>query len=574
MDSTNNTLYRLVLEFIAKHKSYVVLYILYLCVIPIKEVLMPHLFGKIIKAFQGNQPVMTIVVAAILTWIFVHSIITYIDWQDIFFYPAMMEFLRSKTLAWLFDIYRDDYEDMKTTDTIVKISKLPQLIYGFLDMWKKVFIPMIVTFFIAVIYITLQDATTGIVLMIVLVIYVMVILASPNKCGQVSQEKDRSINTLNEETEDTLRNMMAVLNAQHEKFEVDRTSSYNAIYSDLCQRTMWCIIGVQCKLVPCQLFFMVFAIWRCYGLMATKKMDIGQSISILIILLFVSNSLNKLTNEVRDLIIKYGMIRESMTLFDKRPSHMPDDPPTPPPNVTDFEIYADQVSYRYNASVQDILNGVSIGIRPGEKVLIEGRIGTGKSTLLKLIMRYKNPTSGMMYLNGAPYTDISIETVRKRIGYVPQASMLFNRSIYDNIVYGSEGKYSVDEIYRLIDQLRLNHIFERFEDGLLSSVGKNGSRLSGGQRQIVWILRVLLQDPQILLLDEPTASIDEDTKDSIYALLESLMRTRTVIMVTHDKTLEAHATRIITVKDGTILRDMAQSRGVYGEVGTVGTVGK
>jgi ATP-binding cassette subfamily B protein len=258
------------------------------------------------------------------------------------------------------------------------------------------------------------------------------------------------------------------------------------------------------------------------------------------------------------LVIKYGMIKESMTVFDGQLGTLPQVQQSSP-KKNEFEIFVDGVSYRYDSSIQDILNNISIGITQGERVLIEGRIGSGKSTLLKLIMRYKNPTGGMIYLNGTPYTGLPINDIRGTIGYVPQATMLFNRSIYDNIVYGSEGKYTVEQIYALVDNLQLNHIFERFDEGLLSNVGKNGSKLSGGQRQIVWILRVMLQDPRILLLDEPTASIDEGTKDTIYMMLEVLMKERTVIMVTHDRTLEQHATRIITIKDGTVDRDVRNS---------------
>jgi ATP-binding cassette subfamily C protein LapB len=212
--------------------------------------------------------------------------------------------------------------------------------------------------------------------------------------------------------------------------------------------------------------------------------------------------------------------------------------------------------YRYKNSNVNILDGITLGVKKGEKVLIEGRIGTGKSTLMKLILRYKRSTSGALYLNGRPYSEIDVDELRSKIGYVPQGTILFNRSIYENIVYGNEGKYSISQIQQLVEGLDLSHIFDRFDNGLMTSVGKNGSSLSGGQRQIVWILRVLLQDPDVLLLDEPTASIDEDTKDIVYKLLNNLMDSRTVIMVTHDKTLEEQATRILYIQDGRITWDV------------------
>jgi ABC-type bacteriocin/lantibiotic exporter with double-glycine peptidase domain len=124
-------------------------------------------------------------------------------------------------------------------------------------------------------------------------------------------------------------------------------------------------------------------------------------------------------------------------------------------------------------------------------------------------------------------------------------------------VYGSEAiGITIDQVEELIRNLGLESMFDNLEQGLMSLAGKNGSKLSGGQRQVVWILRVLLQEPEILLLDEPTASIDVETKDTIYALLSKLMHDRTVVMVTHDEYLLQHCDRVIELGDrGTILSD-------------------
>lgn len=555
-DSTNKVLISLVKEFVSDSRSYIIFYIAYLCIIPLKEVLLPHLFGKIVKRFQDKKPLLSIVVVAIAVWTAIHALTSVIDWQDMYFYPAIMQFIRSKTLSWIFETNRENYDDINTTETIMKMIKLPQLIYSFMDLWKKVFIPLAFTFLVAIGYITWQDPMTGGVLFGIISVYIWLLITSPSVCGKVSQEKDKAINEFNEDSEDTLRNMMAVLNTNNERYELQRMATFSNSYAKLCIETMMCIVRVQSKLVPCQIAFIGFAIWRCYTLMIQKKIDIGRTIAILAILLFLSNSLNRLTNEVRDLVIKHGIIKESLTVFEKKTIEATRVVLEEIPIEKDaYEIYVDDVTYRYKDTNNDILNNLTFGIQKGERVLIEGRIGTGKSTILKLIMRYKKPTSGMIYLNGSAYKDLTTEVIRHKIGYVPQVPLLFNRTIYDNIVYGSEGEYSMDDIYEVIDRMGLNHLFENFEQGLMTNVGKNGSKLSGGQRQIIWILRVLIQKPDIILLDEPTASIDDDTKETIYNLLNTLMRDKTVIMVTHDRALENHANRIITIKDGMIESD-------------------
>ena len=188
---------------------------------------------------------------------------------------------------------------------------------------------------------------------------------------------------------------------------------------------------------------------------------------------------------------------------------------------------------------------MTLDIMRNQKVLVMGRIGRGKSTLLKLIMKYDTPQSGQLYFEGKAYNDIDETYMRSKIGYVPQYPQLFNRTIFENITYGTSGT-SKEYVHSLLVDLELEHMFDSFTDGLDMVVGKGGSKLSGGQSQVVWILRVMLQDPEILLLDEPTASIDDTTKNVVRGLLVGMMKhDRTVVMVSHDEYLVAHVDRLI-----------------------------
>jgi ABC-type multidrug transport system fused ATPase/permease subunit len=247
--------------------------------------------------------------------------------------------------------------------------------------------------------------------------------------------------------------------------------------------------------------------------------------------------------------MKHGMIKESMTVFERSDTNR-DNNESVCEESTTSQLVLQDVSFTYKKEGRGILKNINLSINKGEKVLIAGKIGSGKSTLIKLLMRYKNPTKGCLFIDGKSYFDIPINDLRKKISFIPQSTSLFNRTIYDNIVYGSEGQYDLEEIKHMIDMLILDGIFE---DGLMINVGKNGSKLSGGQRQIVLILRTFLQDPEILILDEPTASIDESTKELIYLLLEKLMSKRTIIMATHDKKIINAASRVITLRDGEIV---------------------
>jgi ABC-type multidrug transport system fused ATPase/permease subunit len=142
---------------------------------------------------------------------------------------------------------------------------------------------------------------------------------------------------------------------------------------------------------------------------------------------------------------------------------------------------------------------------------------------------------------------------------VPQVPVLFDRSIYENIVYGIHPRPSEERVLALIREVGIDKILLSHGDGIHRRVGKNGSMLSGGQRQIVWILRALLQDPQVLLLDEPTAAIDPQTKQTVQSLLERASIGRTVLMVTHDEFLMSRATRLLRMHAGRLVSDEAKN---------------
>jgi ABC-type multidrug transport system fused ATPase/permease subunit len=539
----------LIKEFLKNHKSYIFMYAIYLMVIPFRDILLPHLFGKLTKTLQEKQPLVSIAIITIVVWILVHVIISAIEWDDIFFYPDMMDYIRKIILKTLFEQYRDNYDDMKTTEVMVKIIKLPQLIYSYMDIWKKMYIPVFITFVCVILYIFYIDPVMGFILFVILVLYFIVTVNSPIVCSEVTEKKDRVLNDLNEDTEDVLRNMMSVLNTNNDDFEMERSESLSVIYAQFCKQSMLCVIKRQTILLPCQLFFMAFSIWRCYYLVRKNKIDVGHVISILLILMFLSNSLKNLTTNIRDTVMKHGMIKESMTVFE-RTDVSGNTNQNECEEKTDAQLVLKDVSFNYKKDGREILKNINLSINKGERVLIAGKIGSGKSTLIKLLMRYKNPTKGCLYINGESYFDIPINDLRDKISFIPQTTSLFNRSIFENIVYGSEGQNTIEDIQKMIDSLNLGGIFE---DGLTTNVGKNGSKLSGGQRQIVLILRTFLQNPEILILDEPTASIDESTKELIYVLLEKLMNNRTIIMATHDTKIIKDASRVINLLDGEIV---------------------
>jgi ABC-type bacteriocin/lantibiotic exporter with double-glycine peptidase domain len=163
-----------------------------------------------------------------------------------------------------------------------------------------------------------------------------------------------------------------------------------------------------------------------------------------------------------------------------------------------------------------------------------GKIGSGKSTMIKLLLGFQPLRMGHITIGGVDINDISNKDLRNYIFYIPQKPKLFNRSLYDNIVYGLKNPPTREQILTILSDLNMENLKVEFEEKMEELVGVEGNQLSGGQRQIIWLLRSMFRPSYILVLDEPTASLDPENKKKMISTIQKLSVGKTVIIVSHD----------------------------------------
>lgn len=195
-----------------------------------------------------------------------------------------------------------------------------------------------------------------------------------------------------------------------------------------------------------------------------------------------------------------------------------------------------------------ILNNINISFMPNETVAIIGGIGSGKSTLIKTIMLYQ-PYTGQILIDNLDIKNYKVDDYRDKISYCPQHPTLFNRSIKDNIIYGT--LKSDDDIQQFFIKYNVYDIFAHLPNKLDTIAGQYGNNLSGGQKQIIFLLRNLLKDNKIILLDEPTSALDSETKKHIINIIKQI-KNKTILIVTHDSDLIKECSRIIVMDKGNI----------------------
>ncbi len=229
----------------------------------------------------------------------------------------------------------------------------------------------------------------------------------------------------------------------------------------------------------------------------------------------------------------------------------------------DGEIRYDDVSFAY-AKGLSALSDVSFHARPGETIALVGATGAGKSTLVNLLTRFYEYTSGTITIDGRPIRDFGVQALREKIGVVAQESFLFNGTIRENLLLGKP-EATDEELFEAVEAANARAFIDRLPNGLGSLVGERGVKLSVGEKQRLSIARALLKDPPILILDEATASVDTATERLIQQALENLMFHRTCIVIAHRLSTIVRADQILVLDHGRIIE-----RGTHEELLSLG----
>lgn len=223
------------------------------------------------------------------------------------------------------------------------------------------------------------------------------------------------------------------------------------------------------------------------------------------------------------------------------------------PNTFEFRggsVSFEDVSFTYDGR-KSIVQNLNFRVKPGQTIALVGATGSGKSTILKLLFRFYDVAGGSIKIDDQDIRDVTFASVHQHIGVVPQTPVLFNDSVMNNVRY-SRLDATDEQVIEACKAAAMHDKITTFTDGYATVVGEHGVKLSGGESQRIAIARALLKDPQIILLDEATSSVDTYTEHQIQTALRALTRGRTTFVVAHRLSTVMEADVMLVIKDGAI----------------------
>lgn len=385
---------------------------------------------------------------------------------------------------------------------------------------------------------------------------------------KLSRERQDELAETNTIIEETLQAIYAVKSYTNEWFEVLRYGKSIDKVVDISLKYAK-IRGVFFVYIIAVLFgVMFFILWQGAKMVENGTMLPGDLVTFITLSGFIGGSIAGLSNLYTQLVKAIGSTERIAEILDVTSELEPKDGEASEFEPLTGDIIYNDVQFRYPSRLDvPILQGVNLEIKGGQTVALVGSSGSGKSTIVQLLMRFYNINSGNITVNDKSIYDYNITELRKNLAVVPQEVILFGGTIQENIEYGKPGA-SKEEIMEAARQANAIEFIERFPEGLETIVGDRGVKLSGGQRQRIAIARAILRNPSILLLDEATSALDAESERVVQDALNNLMRGRTSIVIAHRLATIREADCIYVLDNGEIIEkgtheELSEKDGAY-----------
>ena len=441
------------------------------------------------------------------------------------------------------------FQTHRAGESLSLLSNDAMIISNFVTTTLVSMLPLLLTFFGAFYIMTRLDLQIALVAVLLLPVYYMAMKLIGLKIRPIATDWVHAWSRMISFVEENLGLLPVIKSFGREKVETQRFDSRNKELLILSKRQ----ILVQSILAPAISFLaaagLLLLLWLGIKHVVIHEITPGELVSLLLYAMLMTRPISGLANVYGEVQRARGAAERLVDFFSEQPE--PPESGLPALDQVKGNIRFERVSFAYPGRLP-LLRDIDFEIKAGETIALTGINGSGKSTLAYLLMRFIQPTSGRITIDGKDISKYSLESIRHSIGLVAQHTLLLNGSVAENIAYG-RFEASKEDIERAARASGAHEFIIEMPDGYDTAIGDQGIRLSGGQRQKLSLARTLLTDPPILILDEATAMFDPQGEEDFIDGCSDLLEERTVILITHRPATVALANRVVKMQDARVL---------------------
>lgn len=570
--------YKLYVKFIYKNWQLYLIYFATLFTIPLENTYMPHYYGEIISSLKSSNfdKGKALFKILIMLWITIQILNLTQSFVNMYIMPKFESFIRQYFFDRIIESYSENYQELSLGKIISMIIRSPGIIQSIFVETKDFLLNNLFTLVSNMIYLSSFDLSLGLIFIACISSVYLISYIYYLYCNKLITNTQNSYDDIYEEIQDTLSNLISIYTSQQSKNEKMRIREYNYRTVKETQQAFKC--NNKFRIIFTLLNIIIFLIlnYAAYKLLRTGKIKMKGFISIFILSYSIFKHLAWFYYEAYSFIKMYTKINHITSFIESLPVYKSIDGVDIPamPSIESFknasntydenegnrvkaiDIEFKNVLFRHKPELDPIYENLNLKIPFKQNLAVMGTIGSGKSTMAKLIVRLQKYQGGEILVNNVKIEDINIVNLRYHITYIPQHPILFNRTLWENISYGLDNSISEEDFYNILRENNMNDLIEIYRSKMHQKVGKTGSNLSGGQRQIIWLIRCILRPSKVIILDEPTSALDEKNTQNVIKLIQKLGKDRTLIVITHDNKLLDYMDRKIFFDSGKIVEDI------------------
>jgi ATP-binding cassette subfamily B protein len=451
------------------------------------------------------------------------------------------------------------------------VSQTTKLIGSFERFWDTIIfqlIPSIASIVGATVILAFIFWQYALLLFLLSLVFVVTVFFGSRFLAKRNKEEAQASTAANAYVADAVSNVMAIKSHGREDFELEELTKKAVTWRDKSLANMRGFLGVSTGysgiIATLNVVALVGAIWASEH----NTISIGVVYLAVTYTFTVSRQLWEMNSIMRNYNRIMGDAHDMTEILLLEPSV--GDKSAKALEVPHGEITFENVDFAHAESKELLFNQFSLTVKSGERIGLVGHSGSGKTTLTRILLRFSDIDGGTIAIDGQDISQVTQNSLRKNIAYVPQEPMLFHRSLFENIAYGRPDA-SKEEVRDAAIKANALEFIEKLPQGFETTVGERGVKLSGGQRQRIAIARAILKDAPILVLDEATSALDSESEKLIQDALAKLMKGRTSIVVAHRLSTISKLDRIIVLSDGHIAeqgshQQLLESKGTYAKL--------